>query len=104
MFKLITHFTLVIAFTQSLLYSHSSDSSTTRATIYMTEQSLKVYKLKFGNYPTEEQGLEALVEHEFVEYVPEDAWGDNLMYFLKNGEPFLFSKNYHHLLRQQVKK
>ena len=70
----------------------SSDSAKVQSTaieIRNLESVLDMYKLKTGNYPTTEQGLEALVsspeiepiprnypEEGFLDRLPEDKWGN----------------------------
>jgi general secretion pathway protein G len=70
----------------------SSDSAKVQSTaieIRNLESVLDMYKLKAGNYPTTEQGLEALVsspeiepiprnypEEGFLDRLPEDKWGN----------------------------
>ncbi len=70
------------------------DTAGDQATIAKIQQctsKLEAYKLNAGHYPSEEQGLEALVERpasqpqprrwrRFLERLPEDSWGEALVY------------------------
>lgn len=50
-----------------------------RADIMNISQSLEMYNMDYGVYPTTEQGLEALVKneqgHSYMDSIPKDSWG-----------------------------
>lgn len=84
--------------TNLLSNSDSAKLQSTAIEIKNLQSVLDMYKLKAGNYPTTEQGLEALVsmpeieplprnypEDGFIERVPEDKWG-NLYILVSPGE------------------
>lgn len=69
------------------------------------ESSLDIYKLDNGNYPTQEQGLRALVEEpdidpiprrwkQLMDEIPQDPWGNEYIYIIpgEHKEFDLFSK------------
>jgi len=64
------------------------------------EDALKSFKLKYGNYPTTEEGLKALIEQideeKYPDFpkngfldsksLPKDPWGKNFIYVNNDGE------------------
>ena len=79
------------AITFSTGISDAARYTTTQATINETAAKLEAYRIMVGNYPTEEQGLRALVEPPATEpkprrwavqakSIPGDAWGSPLVY------------------------
>lgn len=54
--------------------------ATTTSTIDQTSQALKMYRLQKKKYPSTDEGLQALVEANVLEYYPQDAWGNDLNY------------------------
>ena len=82
---------MIIGMVSSNLIGSSDDAKlqATAIEIKNLESVLDMYKLKAGNYPTTEQGLEALVsapeiepvprnypEDGFIDRIPEDKWGN----------------------------
>ena len=75
--------------------------TTTRATLKELHQTINMFKLDTGRYPTEEEGLYALIEAptdvdgwtgpylETID-VPQDAWKNDLVFILnpESGMPF----------------
>lgn len=77
----------------------------TRIQIKQVEQALETYYLNNGNYPTQEQGLKALVEQpeddpvpkkwkKLFDEIPKDSWGQEFIYIIpgEHKEYDLFSK------------
>ena len=76
---------------------------TTQATLKVLHEQVMMFKLDTGRFPTEEEGLKALVEKpsdvenwEPAGYlqstkVPKDAWGNEFVYQLnpESGKPFV---------------
>ena len=72
--------------------------STTKIQIKNIEQALQQYNVAYGNYPTQSEGLRALVNppdggKPFLKdkEVPKDAWNNEYLYFnpgRNNGGPF----------------
>ncbi|MHC4476471.1 MAG: type II secretion system protein GspG [Planctomycetota bacterium] len=76
---------------------------TTKANIKILHSAVTQFKLDTGRFPTEEEGLQALVERPAnIEHydpagylktpvVPKDAWGNNFDYKLdpESGKPFV---------------
>ncbi|WP_425352386.1 type II secretion system major pseudopilin GspG [Allosphingosinicella vermicomposti] len=60
------------------------------ADIALLEQAAEMYRLSRLNYPTGEQGLQALVAEGFVKRLPDDPWGNAYRYTApgRNGAPF----------------
>ncbi len=44
------------------------------------ETALNMYRLEKFNYPTTDQGLEALVQEKFLDKVPKDPWNNQYQY------------------------
>lgn len=75
--------------------------TTTKATLKQLHQAVNMFKLDTGRYPTEEEGLRALIEPPsdvtgwtgYLETtdVPKDAWKNDLVYILnpESGKPFV---------------
>ncbi len=75
--------------------------TTTRATLKELHAAVNMFKLDTGRYPTEEEGLNALIEQpsDVVGWsgyldttdVPRDAWKNELVYMLnpESGRPFV---------------
>lgn len=75
--------------------------TTTKATLKQLHQAVNMFKLDTGRYPTEEEGLRALIEQPsdvtgwtgYLETtdVPKDAWKNDLVYILnpESGKPFV---------------
>ncbi|OPZ66319.1 MAG: Type II secretion system protein G precursor [bacterium ADurb.Bin478] len=75
--------------------------TTTRATLKELHAAVNMFKLDTGRYPTEEEGLYALIEQpsDVVGWsgyldttdVPRDAWKNELVYMLnpESGRPFV---------------
>ena len=75
-------------------YLDESKVETTKIAISNVEQALKQYKRKIGNYPSGDQGLNALQQapsdlkdpgkypqNGFLEKLPKDGWGNEFQYF-----------------------
>lgn len=92
----------IMALVATNIIGSASDSriKTTKAQIKLLENALDLYKLDNFTYPTTEQGLEALVQKptsspEPKNYkaegylkggvLPQDAWGNEFVYFLDKG-------------------
>lgn len=81
----------------------SAKQKTTQAKLRMLHQAVNLFKLNTGRYPTEEEGLSALIEMPsdvdnwqpggYLETtsVPTDAWGHEFIYQLNpdSGKPFV---------------
>ena len=54
----------------------------TQAQAKQLVQSLKLYRMEFGRFPSKQEGLNALVESEMLDSdkVPVDAWGNAFVY------------------------
>ncbi len=75
--------------------------TTTKATLKELHAAVNMFKLDTGRYPTEEEGLRALIEQPsdvtgWVGYletteIPKDAWKNELVYLLnpESGKPFV---------------
>ncbi|MBI4125023.1 MAG: type II secretion system major pseudopilin GspG [Deltaproteobacteria bacterium] len=63
---------------------------TTQTQIKSLEQALEQYYLDNGDYPTTDQGLEALASGDYVKKVPKDPWKRNYAYTSPGveGNPF----------------
>lgn len=66
---------------------------TSRTQMKSIEQALEQYYLDNGNYPTSDQGLQALVEGEYINKVPKDPWKKDYAYTSPGteGNPFEIS-------------
>ena len=76
---------------------------TTQATLKVLHEQVMMFKLDTGRFPTEEEGLKALVEKPSdvenwepggylqTTKVPKDAWGNEFVYQLnpESGKPFV---------------
>ena len=75
-----------------------------RTQIGQLEQTLQMYHLHNGFYPSTQQGLEALVtapttspvprryqQGGYMKKVPEDPWGNPYVYRNQNGQPLIIS-------------
>ena len=64
-----------------------------RADISTLEQGIEMYRLDNMRYPTNEEGLQALVSGNYVRRLPEDPWGNPYRYAApgQNGRPFTIS-------------
>lgn len=75
--------------------------TTTKATLKELHAAVNMFKLDTGRYPTEEEGLQALIEQPsdvvgwtgYLETtdIPKDAWKNDLVYMLnpESGKPFV---------------
>lgn len=52
----------------------------TKAEIKRMEGFVRMYKQEKGEYPTTDQGLEAVADAGFMEEVPRDAWNNEFLY------------------------
>ncbi len=59
---------------------NNSRISTTKTQIRNIEQALQAYNLENATYPSEQDGLEALVEGGQIPRLPQDAWGRPFIY------------------------
>lgn len=72
---------------------HKAKVTAAKTQIRDFETALQLYKLQNGNYPTTEQGLEALVkkptvapipkdypDNGYLPYLPKDPWGNDYVY------------------------
>lgn len=55
------------------------------------KSALKTHYVKRGRYPSQEQGLAALVESGSLEEVPKDPWDGEYIYRLEDGRPVIES-------------
>jgi general secretion pathway protein G len=78
--------------------------SAAKSNIKVLESAVKMYKLDNTNYPTTDQGLQALVEkpgtspvpanwNRYIDRLPADPWGREFLYLVpgKHGEIDIFS-------------
>lgn len=93
----------VLFFLQAMvLFTHfeSAMSDTTRTNIHRLEQSLNLYHLNIGSYPTTEQGLKALRTAPVIDpipknwngpylkgTIPQDGWNEQYVY-LSDGQDY----------------
>lgn len=70
--------------------SERAATTKARADLATLEQGLEMYRLTNLNYPTAEQGLQALVQGGQVRRLPEDPWGNPYRYAIpgRQGQPF----------------
>jgi general secretion pathway protein G len=52
----------------------------TKIQMHNIEQALDAYKIRFGEYPGTEQGLQELVTKEIMKELPKDMWGEPIVY------------------------
>lgn len=86
----------IIGFLSGILVVKFSDQAdvaaveTTKGTIQQVENALKMYKLQKKKFPSTDEGLQALVEANVLEFYPKDAWGTDLNYQFPGSrdEPF----------------
>ena len=72
-----------LAGTLVINYSATQDDAAveaTKSTINQVSTALKLYKIKHKNFPSTDEGLQALVESKQLNSYPEDAWGERLNY------------------------
>lgn len=62
-----------------------------RQDMHTLRTSLKTYYLRFGKYPTTEDGLGALLKARIIERAPEDPWHREYAYLREGGEVRLWS-------------
>jgi len=94
---------LLISLAAPRLIGRTDDAKVVKAKadIAAIEQALNLYKLDSGNYPTSEQGLEALVEEPtrgeiprhwrkdgYLERVPQDPWNNDFL-FASDGSTYV---------------
>ncbi len=94
---------LLISLAAPRLIGRTDDAKVVKAKadISAIEQALNLYKLDSGNYPTSEQGLEALVEEPtrgdiprnwredgYLERVPQDPWNNDFL-FASDGRTYV---------------
>jgi len=67
--------------------------STTKTQISNIEGALQAYNLDNASFPSEQDGLEALVTGGYIPRLPEDAWGRPFLYKFpgENGDLDIFS-------------
>lgn len=53
--------------------------------------AVEMYRGSRGKYPEEGDGFSALVKAKVLKAEPKDPWGNELLYGLKDGEPFVTS-------------
>jgi len=92
-----------LAITNFMGQTDRAKQDTTKVKLRMLHQAVNMFKLDTGRYPTEEEGLLALVEQPsdvegwqpggYLETtdVPTDAWGNEFIYQLNpdSGKPFV---------------
>jgi general secretion pathway protein G len=61
-----------------------------RADISTLEQGLQMYRLDNMRYPSGEEGLQALVQGQYIQRLPNDPWGNPYAYRApgRDGRPF----------------
>ena len=62
----------------SILGSASAEAA--KIDIEKINQGVVMYKLKNNKYPTQEQGIQSLVEDGHLSKIPEDPWGNDYVY------------------------
>jgi general secretion pathway protein G len=63
---------------------------TARVSVHELEQAIDMYSLNNGRYPTNEEGLQALVSGRIVRRIDRDPWGNAFVYRIpgRNGRPY----------------
>ncbi len=76
---------------------HARDHATISSIIFFHQQLDGFYE-DHGRYPAQEEGIQALVQHERDKKrlstgptIPHDAWGFPFQYQIRDGTPFIFS-------------
>ncbi len=59
---------------------------TAKANIDAIETALDLYRLKHNNYPSTDEGLEALVEGRFLKKMPTDPWNKKPYLYVSPGD------------------
>ncbi len=61
-----------------------------RADISALEQGIEMYRLDHLTYPNSQQGLQSLVEGNYIRRLPQDPWGNPYLYSAPapDGRPF----------------
>jgi general secretion pathway protein G len=105
---LVVFFVVVIACAGMLFavrapLTQQANSALTEAQFFQIEGALRAYEVSVGEYPTTEQGLEALLESPtgladpdqwrgpYLEVLPLDAWDNPYQYEREDGSPSLWS-------------
>jgi general secretion pathway protein G len=55
------------------------------------ETSLELYFTRFGKYPSQPPGLEALVQTQIIKFLQLDPWGNPYGFRMEDGSPVVFS-------------
>ncbi len=68
--------------------------STTKIEMENIKEALADYRLRFGQFPTTEEGLDALVSRQLFEQVPQDGWQRPFVYVQHEGRLGYTVKSY----------
>jgi general secretion pathway protein G len=60
----------------------------TNIQMHNIEQALDAYKIRVGEYPSTEEGLQALVSKEVMKELPMDMWGKEFQYVRHNSRSY----------------
>ncbi len=60
----------------------------TKIQMHNIKQALDTYKIKYGSYPSTEEGLEALVSKEIMPELPKDMWEREFQYIRHNSRSY----------------
>jgi len=60
----------------------------TNIQMHNIEQALDTYKIRFGSYPTTEEGLNILVTKEVMKELPKDMWEKEFQYVRHNSRSY----------------
>jgi general secretion pathway protein G len=63
----------------------------TRMDFHSLRSALKVYYAKKGRFPDTATGLRGLVDHQILEALPKDPWGNEYVYVNEGGKPRITS-------------
>lgn len=60
----------------------------TKIQMHNIKQALDTYKIKYGSYPSTEEGLEALISKEIMPELPRDMWEREFQYIRHNSRSY----------------
>ncbi|NMO13363.1 type II secretion system protein GspG [Pyxidicoccus fallax] len=71
----------------------SQDAARDRAGLDLRElrSAFSVYARKHGRYPDEASGFQPLVDAGILKFLPQDPWGHDYLYHVRDGGPVILS-------------
>jgi general secretion pathway protein G len=60
----------------------------TNIQMHNIEQAMDAYKIRFGSYPSTEEGLQVLVSKEIMKDLPMDMWDNEFQYVRHNARSY----------------